>query len=148
MEHVLAECKWNCPTLHKSRQGEISTWNRTRTVVTGCLPIIMNYADLQVSPPFNWKQPVVCCSPTQIALGCTDGCVWVLVDFNIDTSSPYSNVGHPITHLRKVSAHHNYLLSAGPSDDGVVDLLVCGGHFHSLKVFQHGKVRVLNCCGL
>ena len=80
---------------------------------------------------------------TQIALGCMDGCVWIMADFSVDISAPYVNIGHPITHLRRIPSKHNHVFSVTSGEEnGLVDLLLCGGHFHSIKVLQYGKVKL------
>lgn len=35
-------------------------------------------------------------------MGCDDGTVWICVDFEVQTSIRFSDVGHPITDLRKL----------------------------------------------
>ncbi|XP_076819120.1 uncharacterized protein LOC143464940 [Clavelina lepadiformis] len=80
-------------------------------------------------------------SLTQIALGCADGSIWISVDFNIDKSAPYAQVGHPITHLWRLRTKSNFVqFTATNTGNDNVDLLVCGGHFSCLKLLQHGKV--------
>nr|CAB3262584.1 uncharacterized protein LOC100180624 [Phallusia mammillata] len=78
-------------------------------------------------------------SLTQIALGCENGSIWLCVDFSIDLSSPYAEIGYPISELRSVPAKGNYTQGT-TSADSIVDLLICAGHFPSLLVLQHGKV--------
>jgi len=72
-----------------------------------------------------------------------DGCIKIMVDFNVDTSAPYANIGHPITQLRRLHSKHNHVSPVNSGENETVDMLVCSGHFHSLKVFQHGKVKKL-----
>ncbi|XP_078481843.1 uncharacterized protein LOC100180624 [Ciona intestinalis] len=79
---------------------------------------------------------------TQIALGCIDGSIWICVDFCLSNASPYTEIGHPVTQLRCVPTKHNYTHNSpvGNGENNVVDILVCGGHFSSLKLLQHGKI--------
>uniref|UniRef100_H2ZNQ7 Uncharacterized protein n=1 Tax=Ciona savignyi TaxID=51511 RepID=H2ZNQ7_CIOSA len=80
---------------------------------------------------------------TQIALGCADGSIWICADFCLNSSFPYVEIGHPITHLRRIPTKHNYANNSpiGNASNGEgVDMLLCGGHFSSLKLLQHGKL--------
>jgi len=63
--------------------------------------------------------------PTQIALGCNDGYIFIMVDFQVITEV-YAKISHPITHLSVV---HN---------TSHVDSIICCGHFTQVKVFKSG----------
>ena len=70
-------------------------------------------------------------APTQIALGCRDGYVLLMVD--LETScNRYVDVGHPITHLHKISNLD--------TEQNCLDYLSCCGHFSSVKVYYDGQV--------
>jgi len=73
--------------------------------------------------------------PTQIALGCSDGFVLLLVDLEINRENHYADVGHPLTFLHKIPNQDDSAKSSN------VDYLVCCGHYPSLKVYQDGKEK-------
>lgn len=91
---------------------------------------------------------------TQLALGCEDGTIWICVDFEVQTTAQYSNVGHTITHLHRLPPlHSSYSISNGSKHDSVslsdqqanaasekLDLLLCCGQFPALLVLREGKV--------
>jgi len=61
--------------------------------------------------------------PTQVALGCNDGCILLMIDFQV-MAEVYAKTSHPITHLNTLHNTTN------------VDSLVCCGHSNEVKVFK------------
>lgn len=96
----------------------------------------------------------------QIALGCENGFIYLLVDFKI---YPYCQIGHPITKLNKMKYSdinnndndNNYNgnnNSNGDDDDDDVDddldILICTGYFNSIKMFYNKEVCLNNIFSL
>ncbi|KAN0025598.1 hypothetical protein ACTFIU_002037 [Dictyostelium citrinum] len=81
----------------------------------------------------------------QIALGCENGFIYLLVDFKI---YPYCQIGYPITKLNKMkysdinndndnnpNKNNN---NSGEVDD--LDILICTGYFNSIKMYYNKEI--------
>ncbi|KAM9964699.1 hypothetical protein ACTFIW_004474 [Dictyostelium discoideum] len=86
----------------------------------------------------------------QIALGCENGFIYLLVDFKI---YPYCQIGYPVTKLNKMkysdinnndndNNNGNNNNSNGDDDDvdDDLDILICTGYFNSIKMFYNKEV--------
>ncbi|KAK5577794.1 hypothetical protein RB653_002742 [Dictyostelium firmibasis] len=90
----------------------------------------------------------------QIALGCENGFIYLLVDFKI---YPYCQIGYPITKLNKMkysdindydSNNINNNKNKTNDDDGDdnddviddLDILICAGYFNSIKMYYNKKI--------
>lgn len=81
---------------------------------------------------------------TQIALGCDDGTIWICVDFEIQTTNQFADVGHPITDLRKLPPMRAASDTGNINDYKVaaekLDILLCTGHFPAFILLREGEV--------
>ncbi|XP_064603523.1 uncharacterized protein LOC135468961 [Liolophura sinensis] len=103
----------------------VLTIKTPETITAMCSGTFLPRAKLSLPPDkgdYSEDKPV-----TQIALGASNGAIYILHDFTL-SQDEYANTGLPIMHLSGLSI-----------PDIQSDLLLCAGHFNTLQVFYEGK---------
>lgn len=109
--------------LHFLHQGQVVMTIATPAIVTAmCSGIFLEATKLDVG-----TDPAAAADRTQVALGCTNGAIYILHNFTL-TEEEYANAHYHVTELL-----------CHPSANGKADYLLCSGHFNALQIYADGK---------